>query len=107
KVGNVLINQRFFEGFCEPNAWYERQQWARSSTPLVMPPSKPTGEVTHAARELVERVRSGDGSAFEALYRQHATRLYNLANRMVGSRADADGLLQDIFLIAFLKPASC
>ena len=71
-----------------------------------MPPSKPTEEMTHADLELVERVRSGDGSAFEALYRQHATRLYNLANRMVGSRADADDLLQDIFLIAYRKLGS-
>jgi RNA polymerase sigma-70 factor, ECF subfamily len=71
-----------------------------------MAPSKPLEELTQADRQLVERVRAGDGTAFEALYRQHATRLYNLATRMVGSRADADDLLQDIFLIAYRKIGS-
>jgi len=62
--------------------------------------------LTHTDLELVGRIRTGDGSAFEAMYRQHATRLYNLASRMVGTRADADDLLQDIFLIAYRKLGS-
>lgn len=55
---------------------------------------------------MVRRIRSGDGGAFETLYRQHATRLYNLASRMVGTRGDADDVLQDIFLLAYRKLAS-
>lgn len=39
-----------------------------------------------------------DVPPFEELYRQHSTRLFNLAWRMCGSRADAEDLLQDIFL---------
>jgi RNA polymerase sigma-70 factor (ECF subfamily) len=62
--------------------------------------------VRNADLELVGRIRSGDGSAFEALYRQHATRLYNLANRMMGSHGEADDLLQDIFLLAYRKLGS-
>jgi RNA polymerase sigma-70 factor (ECF subfamily) len=53
--------------------------------------------------ELIARCRAGDLSAFEELYRQHATRLYNLAYRMVGNPDDADDLLQDIFLTAYRK----
>ncbi|HEX6164625.1 MAG TPA: RNA polymerase sigma factor [Vicinamibacterales bacterium] len=56
--------------------------------------------------ELVGRIRSGDGSAFEALYKQHSTRLYNLASRMMGAHGDADDLLQDIFLLAYRKLGS-
>ena len=41
--------------------------------------------------------------AFEDVYRQHSTRLYNLAFRMVGNAADADDLLQEIFLTAYRK----
>ena len=55
--------------------------------------------------ELVGRIRTGDAAAFEALYRQHATRLYNLAIRMMG-RGDADDMLQDIFLLAYRKIGS-
>jgi RNA polymerase sigma-70 factor, ECF subfamily len=71
-----------------------------------MPPSNPSGDVTSADLELVGRIRAGDGSAFEALYRQHATRLYNLASRMTGAKGEADDLLQDIFLLAYRKIAS-
>jgi RNA polymerase sigma-70 factor (ECF subfamily) len=71
-----------------------------------MSPSNPTGDVRSADLELVERIRGGDGTAFEALYRQHATRLYNLASRMTGAKGEADDLLQDIFLLAYRKIAS-
>ncbi len=71
-----------------------------------MPPSNPRSDVKSADLELVERIRGGDGSAFEAVYRQHATRLYNLANRMTGAKGEADDLLQDIFLLAYRKIAS-
>jgi RNA polymerase sigma-70 factor (ECF subfamily) len=56
-----------------------------------------------ADTELVERCLSGDLGAFEDLYRQHSTRLYNLAFRMVGNAADAEDLLQDIFLTVYRK----
>ena len=71
-----------------------------------MSPSNPISDVKSADLELVERIRGGDGSAFEALYRQHATRLYNLASRMTGAKGEADDLLQDIFLLAYRKIAS-
>jgi RNA polymerase sigma-70 factor (ECF subfamily) len=41
-----------------------------------------------------------DVDAFEALYRQHAPRLYALARRMAGSPEDGEDLLQEIFLLA-------
>jgi RNA polymerase sigma-70 factor (ECF subfamily) len=56
-------------------------------------------------RELAARCLAGDREAFEGLYRQHAHRLYNLAYRMAGS-ADADDLLQDVFLQAYRKLGS-
>jgi RNA polymerase sigma-70 factor, ECF subfamily len=71
-----------------------------------MPPSKPTGDVRRADLELAEKIRSGDGPAFDQLYQQHAGRLYNLAYRMAGSANDADDLLQDIFLLAYRKLGS-
>jgi RNA polymerase sigma-70 factor, ECF subfamily len=53
-------------------------------------------------RELAARCLAGDREAFESLYRQHAHRLYNLSYRMAGS-AEADDLLQDVFLQAYRK----
>jgi RNA polymerase sigma-70 factor (ECF subfamily) len=48
-------------------------------------------------------VSKADVPAFEELYRQHSTRLFNLAWRMCGTRADAEDLLQEIFLLAYRK----
>ena len=59
-----------------------------------------------ADADLVARCRQGDASAFEELYRQHATRLFNLAYRMLGNTADAEDLLQEIFLLAHRKLGS-
>lgn len=81
-----------------------------------MATSKPTGRPsapgaagtpTRAAElALVERCRSGDLGAFEELYRTHAGRLFSLAVRMLGNTADAEDLLQEIFLAAHRKLGS-
>jgi RNA polymerase sigma-70 factor (ECF subfamily) len=62
--------------------------------------------VRSADLDLVGRIRGGDGAAFEQLYKQHSTRLYNLASRMMGVHGEADDLLQDIFLLAYRKLGS-
>jgi RNA polymerase sigma-70 factor (ECF subfamily) len=66
-----------------------------------------TGLGTRPSREdelaLVERCRKGDLGAFEELYRTHSGRLYSVAYRMVGNQADAEDLLQEIFLSAHRK----
>jgi RNA polymerase sigma-70 factor (ECF subfamily) len=41
--------------------------------------------------------------AFEELYRAHASRLYNVACRLLGSPADAEDLVQEAFLQAHRK----
>ncbi len=54
-------------------------------------------------RELVDRCLKGDMVAFEEMYRQHSTRMFRMAYRMVDSTSDAEDLLQDIFLHAHRK----
>ena len=54
-------------------------------------------------RALVERCLQGDPGAFEELYRAHSGRLFSLTSRMLGNSADAEDLLQDIFLAAHRK----
>ncbi len=55
---------------------------------------------------LAERCRAGDLAAFEDLYSAHGGRLYAVAYRMVGHAADAEDLLQEVFLTAFRKIGS-
>jgi RNA polymerase sigma-70 factor, ECF subfamily len=52
---------------------------------------------------LVERCQQGDLGAFEEIYRTHSRRLYGVAVRMLGNPADADDMLQEIFLAAHRK----
>ena len=52
---------------------------------------------------LVERCRRGDLGAFEEVYRTHSRRLYGVAVRMLGNPADAEDMLQEIFLAAHRK----
>lgn len=54
-------------------------------------------------RDVVARCRRGDLSAYEELYRRHSRRLYNVAYRMTGNAADADDLLQEIFLQVYRR----
>ena len=75
-----------------------------------MASSKVTGHPTAvpavqrpAEMALVQRCRRGDLGAFEELYRTHAAKLYGLVLRMVGNPADAEDLLQEIFLSAHRK----
>ena len=58
--------------------------------------------VRHADLALAERCRGNTPGAFEELYRAHAPRLFGLACRLVG-RANAEDLLQEIFLTAHRK----
>ena len=61
------------------------------------------GSAREADLQLVERCRRGDLGAFEQLYKAHSGRLYSLACRMLGNPADAEDLLQEIFLSAHRK----
>ncbi len=51
---------------------------------------------------LAARCRDGAAGAFDELYQLHAPRLYGLARRLVGP-ADADDVLQEIFLTVYRK----
>jgi RNA polymerase sigma-70 factor (ECF subfamily) len=50
--------------------------------------------------DLVRLARRGDGQAFHALIDRHAPWLFRVAISMVGSREDAEDLLQEVFLAA-------
>ena len=62
-----------------------------------LPPATETNAEVAAARTNAEE------PAFEALYRTHARRIYSLAYRFTGNAADAEELLQDIFLQAYRR----
>jgi RNA polymerase sigma-70 factor (ECF subfamily) len=50
---------------------------------------------------LVERLRAGDGRAYEALVRDHSARLLSAARRLLRCEEDARDAVQEAFLLAF------
>ncbi|HWP35381.1 MAG TPA: sigma-70 family RNA polymerase sigma factor [Thermodesulfobacteriota bacterium] len=51
-------------------------------------------------RQLLVRARSGDGAAVEALVRHFQDRVFSVALRLTGSRADAEDVAQEAFVRA-------
>ena len=76
-----------------------------TSKATVQPAIAAAGAAGNRAEELalVERCRKGDLAAFETIYRTHSGRLYSVACRMLGNPADAEDMLQEIFLAAHRK----
>lgn len=52
---------------------------------------------------LVERLRVGDAAALEALMERYASRVYRLAHGILRNTADAEEVVQDVFLTLFRK----
>ena len=71
--------------------------------PTILRPrfGRPRLAVGGAESELLARVRSGDDSAFEALYDAYHRRLLAFCQHMLGSREEAEDVLQHTFLAAY------
>ncbi len=52
---------------------------------------------------LVERLRGGDAAALETLMERYASRVYRLAHGITRNEADAEEVVQDVFLTVFRK----
>ena len=57
-------------------------------------------------REVIARVRAGDGAAERALYEAHVDRVYRLAYRLTGDDDLARDFTQETFIRAFERLAS-
>ncbi len=60
-------------------------------------------EIVHTHRDLVERCKEGRREAQFELYRLYSRAMFNTALRMVGNSADAEDLLQSVFIEVFTK----
>lgn len=54
-------------------------------------------------QELIDRIRSGDYSAFETLVSRYERKVYALALKLTGNQADAEDIAQDVFLTIYQK----
>ena len=54
--------------------------------------------------ELLKRIGRGDTASFETLFTRHYDRVYGLLFRLVGTRAEAEDLVQEVFLKLYQRP---
>ena len=73
---------------------------ASSVTALTSAGTTAAGGVTEAA--LIARAQAGDHAAFEVIFTQYQTQIYNYIYRLMGSAEDAFDMTQDTFLKAYL-----
>jgi RNA polymerase sigma-70 factor, ECF subfamily len=61
--------------------------------------------VTEGPRKesLVDRLKGGDTDAFDVIFRQYANQVYRRALRLLGNEADAEDVVQEVFLTVHRK----
>jgi RNA polymerase sigma-70 factor (ECF subfamily) len=70
---------------------------ARAHTELT---DEHSAETDHA---LIQRVKTGDQTAFEALFRRHLARVHRQASALLGNEAEAEEVVQEVFLTVYTK----
>ena len=63
--------------------------------------SSPHAETTE--QELVQRVQAGDATAFDTLFRQWYSKVFHQATRLLGNAAEAEEIVQEVFLAVYEK----
>jgi RNA polymerase sigma-70 factor (ECF subfamily) len=66
----------------------------------------PSAARAHDDERLLLRVAAGDRPAFALLYDRFSTPLYSLALKMLGNEAEAQDVLQEVFLSIWSKAAT-
>jgi RNA polymerase sigma-70 factor, ECF subfamily len=56
--------------------------------------------------DAVERLKTGDQEAFEAIFNSYSPKLYNVALRILGEAADTEEVIQDVFWTVYRKAKS-
>lgn len=54
-------------------------------------------------QEMVELIRAGRSDLFESLAKKYASRIFGMAMRLTSNAADAEDILQEVFLLAFSR----
>jgi RNA polymerase sigma-70 factor (ECF subfamily) len=83
-----------------------RRQTPPARAPAEKPPLRPVSEPNTPVAEaddtaLCARVADGDEAAFEALVVRYQDRVFGFCLRLLGERAEAEDVAQDVFLTLF------
>src|ERR1700677_3030825 len=84
---------------------WNRRSFAAYSLRTMEEPTLSTPDVV-GDNQLIMRVAQGDRAAFAALYDRFSTPLYSLALKMLADEAEAQDLLQEVFLSIWNKAST-
>lgn len=75
---------------------------SRTVAPSVAKPNASSAE----EQVLIERLRSGDYEAFDAIFRRYVNKVYRQVFRLVGNDAETEEIVQEVFLAVYQKCTS-
>ena len=81
----------------------ERRQRTPQGAKGLPQPKAPARQPDEEERSLVERVKAKDAQALEALYRRYCSRVYRQTIALVGNEAEAEEVVQEVFLTLYEK----
>ena len=81
----------------------ERRQRTPQGAQGLPQPKAPARQPDEEERSLVERVKAKDAQALEALYGRYCSRVYRHAMALVGIAAEAEEVVQEVFLTLYEK----
>lgn len=73
------------------------------SSPRAVRPERRKREEGGSERHLLEMLRKGDQEAIRLVIEKYHDRLFSVANRICNNPADAEEILQDVYMIALNK----
>jgi len=93
-------------GHCAPEISLELVDEVQSTSDLpALPVVTVVPNVEISDELLLEQVREGAKEALGVLFRRHARAVRNVASRILRNEAEADDLVQEVFLFIFRKAA--
>jgi RNA polymerase sigma-70 factor (ECF subfamily) len=76
-----------------------------NALPAMVDRAEPTPDDADRLAQALARVALGDRAAFEAVYRALSGRVFAVCLRVLGDRAEAEDVLQDVFATVWHKAA--
>ena len=73
------------------------------STPTRLSSTPRRAKTLEADGRLIQRLKAGDQEALETIFNLYSAKLYNVAQRILGEMADAEEVIQDVFLTVYRK----
>jgi RNA polymerase sigma-70 factor (ECF subfamily) len=73
---------------------------------VMAPVTQPRRKSKQDEAELVRRLQAGDEGALETLFDLYASKLYNVAQKILGDVGESEEVVQDVFWTAYRKAES-